>query len=65
MSKVNIEAYVEEKEFTNEKGEHVKFLSLCIPVTDNSVKQIKVEQFVLQLAKERAENKVKSPFGKN
>lgn len=64
MSKVSIEAYVEEREFKNEKGENVKFLSLLIPVTDNSVKTIKVEQFVLQLAKERAENKNKNPFGK-
>lgn len=64
MAKVSIEAYIEEKEFKNDKGENVKFLSLSIPVTDNSTKTIKVEQFVLQLAKERAENKMKNPFGK-
>lgn len=64
MSKVSIEAYVEEQEFVNDKGEKVKYLSLNIPVTDNSAKHIKVEQFVLQLAKERAENKGKNIFGK-
>lgn len=62
MAKVQIEAYVEEKEFTNDKGESVKFLSLSIPVTDKSTKTIKVEQFVLELAKERAENKSSNPF---
>lgn len=65
MSKVNIEAYIEESEFTNDKGEKIKFLALCIPVTDTAVKKIKAEQFVLQLAKERAENKSKSPFSKS
>lgn len=64
MAKVSIEAYVEEKEFTNDKGENVKFLSLQIPVTDKSTKTIKCEQFVLELAKERAENKAKSPFSR-
>lgn len=64
MSKVKIEAYIEEEEFKNDKGENVKFLSLQLPVTDNSVKRIKVEQFILQLAKERAENQVASPFGR-
>lgn len=64
MSKVKIEAYIEENEFKNDKGENVKFLSLLLPVTDNSEKRIKVEQFVLQLAKERAEKKSLNPFGK-
>lgn len=65
MAKVNIEAYVEEQEFKGKDGKDVKFLQLSIPVTDNSVKHIKVEQFVLQLAKERAENKRSSSiFGK-
>ena len=63
MSRVKIEAYIEENEFKNDKGENIKFLSLIIPVTDNSEKKIKVEQFVLQLAKERAERS-KNPFGK-
>ena len=36
MAKVKIEAYVEESEFKNEKGEIVKFLSLEIPVTDSA-----------------------------
>ncbi len=64
MAKVKIEAYVEESEFKNEKGEDIKYLSLEIPVTDNSSKRLKCEQFVLQLAKERAEKKASNPFAK-
>lgn len=63
MGKVKIEAYIEESSFKNDKGEDVKFLSLEIPVTDSSTKRIKVEQFVLQLAKERAE-RLENPFKK-
>lgn len=62
MAKVKIEAYIEENEFKNDKGEEVKFLSLVIPVTDTAEKRIKAEQFVLQLAKDRAEKSV-NPFG--
>ena len=61
MAKVKIEAYIEENEFKNDKGEDVKFLSLVIPVTDTAEKRIKAEQFVLQLAKDRAERSV-NPF---
>lgn len=64
MSKIKIEAYVEEKEFTDKDGKDVKFLSLVIPVTDSAEKSIKAEQFVLQLARDRALNQSKSPFGK-
>lgn len=64
MSKILIDAYVEEKEFKDKDGKDVKFLSLTIPVTDSAEKSIKVEQFVLQLARDRALNKSKSPFGK-
>lgn len=64
MSKILIEAYIEEKNFINDKGDNVNFLSLSIPVTDNATKTIKVDQFVLQLAKERAEKKQKNVFGK-
>ena len=62
MARVPIEAYVEESEFTNDKGDKIKYLSLEIPVTDSSVKRLKCEQFVLQLAKERAEKKESNPF---
>ncbi len=64
MKKTSIEAYIEEKEFTNKDGENVKFLSLEIPVTDTATKSIKAEQFILQLAKERDDNKSKNPFSK-
>lgn len=64
MAKVKIEAYVEESEFKNEKGENVKFLSLEIPVTDSASKRVKCEQFVLQLAKDRAEKKLSNLFSK-
>lgn len=64
MSKIKIEAYVEEKEFTDKDGKVVKFLSLVIPVTDSAEKSIKAEQFVLQLARDRALNQSKSLFGK-
>lgn len=63
MGKTKIEAYVEESTFRNDKGEDVKYLSLIIPCTDSSEKRIKVEQFVLQLALERAE-KNSNPFKK-
>ena len=64
MAKIKIEAYIEEKVFTNKNGESVNYLSLIIPVTDTSNKSVKVEQFVLQLAKERAEKLNKLPFTK-
>ena len=64
MSRIQIEAYVEENEFKKDNGEVVKYLSLAIPVTEDTEKRIKVEQFVLSLAKERAEKKSKNPFGK-
>ena len=63
MAKVKIEAYIEENEFKNDKGESVKYLSLVIPVTDSAEKHIKAEQFVLQLAKDRAEKNI-NPFKK-
>ena len=56
MAKIKIEAYVEEDTFKNDKGEEVKYLSLIIPVTDSAEKRVKVEQFVLQLALDRANN---------
>ncbi len=63
MSKVKVEAYIEEKEF--EKGDDkVKYLSLVLPVTDETEKNIKVDQFILKLAKERAEKKNSSPFSR-
>lgn len=61
MSKTKIDAYVEESEFVDKDGEKVKFLRLAIPVTDTTEKYVKVEQFVLQLARERANN---NPFKK-
>ena len=64
MAKVKIEAYVEEKEFVNNQGENVKFLSLVIPVTDTASKSVKCEQFVLQLARDRANQKASNPFCK-
>lgn len=62
--KVKVEAYVEESEFKNDKGENIKFLSLILPVTDEAEKRIKVDQFVLALAKERATKKSANPFAK-
>lgn len=64
MAKVLIDAYVEEKEFKNDSGEVVKFLSLTVPVTDEDEKAIKVDQFLLKLARNRALNKTKNPFAK-
>lgn len=61
MPKTKIEAYVEESEFVDKDGKNVKFLRLAIPVTDTTEKYIKVEQFVLQLAMDRANN---NPFKK-
>lgn len=54
--RTKIEAYVEEKSFKNKEGEDIKFLSLVLPVTDHAEKNIKAEQFVLQLAVDRANN---------
>ena len=64
MSKIKVEAYIEESEFKNDKGENIKFLSLLLPVTDDTEKRIKADQFVLSLAKERATKKNISPFSK-
>lgn len=64
MNKVKITCYIEENEFKNEKGENVKYLSLVIPVTDSAEKRIKVEQFVLELAREYAEKNSLNPFKK-
>lgn len=61
MAKTRIEAYVEESSFVDKEGQNVKFLRLVIPVTDTTEKHIKVEQFVLQLALDRANN---NPFKK-
>ena len=63
MARVKIEAYIEEDTFKNDKGEDIKYLSLIIPVTDSAEKRLKAEQFVLQLAKDRAEKSI-SPFKK-
>lgn len=63
MEKTKIEAYVEENSFKNDKGEDVKYLSLVLPVTDTAEKRIKAEQFVLQLALDRAKDKA-NPFKK-
>ena len=56
MSRIKVEAYVEEKEFIDKQGKNVKFLALVLPVTDSAEKTIKAEQFVLQLSLDRALN---------
>lgn len=56
MDRVKVEAYVEESSFIDKDGKNVKFLRLVLPVTDTAEKHIKAEQFVLQLAVDRALN---------
>lgn len=63
MARIKIEAYIEESTFKNDKGEDIKYLSLVIPVTDTAEKRLKAEQFVLELAKDRAEKSI-NPFKK-
>ena len=63
MARVKIEAYIEESTFKNDKGEDINYLSLIIPVTDTAEKRLKAEQFVLELAKDRAEKSI-NPFKK-
>lgn len=52
--RTKVEAYVEETEFTDEKGNLVPFMRLVLPVANNTEKYIKVEKVFLQLARDRA-----------